>query len=339
MINVGIIGMGHIGRLHFAAAQEVPDLHVSAVATSRPQALPGAQPELRVYPRYENLLRDRQLDAVLICLPTDLHEACAIEAAEHGFHVLCEKPMSLNAAAALRMVKAADHNGRILMVAQVLRFWPHYVRIRELIASGAIGAIRSITAHRLAKYPPWAEWFRDPARSGGCLLDMQVHDVDFLHWVLGYPQQLYATGIRSRNRSWDHVFTTFVYRDLKATTEASYLMPEAWPFAAGLRAVGTKGAIEYSFRVGTNVEERDKASQGLWVYGQSGVVSEPEVSQEDPYIAELRHFAQCVSRREVSPICPPEESYQVMRLMTACRESLENRSVVELHSHATGAGC
>jgi UDP-N-acetylglucosamine 3-dehydrogenase len=337
MINLGIIGMGHIGRIHLEVARRVPNLRVWAVATSRPEAVRRSNPDLMLYPSYTELLGDRQLDAVVICLPTYLHEPCAIEAAERGFHVLCEKPMALDAAAALRMVKAADHNGRILMMAQVLRFWPHYVRIKELIASHAVGSVRWASAYRLAQYPPWADWFRDPAKSGGCLLDLQIHDVDFLHWILGHPHQVYTIGVRSTTKSWDHVFTTLSYPDVQATAEATYLMPNSWPFTTGIRVVGTKGAIEYFFRMGGNVEEREKATQNLRLYGQDGKVSEPAVSNEDPYVAQLRHFAHCVSQREVSPICPPEESYRVMTVMAGCRKSVENRRVVELQRREAGA--
>ncbi|MGO8786016.1 MAG: Gfo/Idh/MocA family protein [Terriglobia bacterium] len=85
--------------------------------------------------------------------------------------------MALDAASAQRILQAVQARDRTLMVAHILRFWAQYARIKELVDAGEIGAIRSITARRLANYPPWGDWFRDPAKSGGSILDLQIHEV------------------------------------------------------------------------------------------------------------------------------------------------------------------
>ena len=212
---------------------------------------------MQIYTRYEELFRDERLDAVIIGLPTDLHEQAVITAAECGRHILCEKPMALDAASAQRMLQAAQAHDRILMVAHILRFWPQYARIKELIDAGEIG-IHPLR-HRLPapEVPALEHWFRDPARSGGCLLDLQIHDVDFVHWILGHPQSVYTVGIQSPTGGWDHVHTTLNYPHAQASIEASSLMPEAWPFTTRILVFGTEGALEYTFRVGTNIQERE----------------------------------------------------------------------------------
>jgi len=338
MVKLGILGMGYIGRIHFEAAQKVPEAQVLAVATRRPAELPNACRDLQVYARAEEMFHDDRLDAVLICLPTYLHEDAVIAAAEAGRHILCEKPMALDAASAERMLKAVQGNGRILMVAQVLRFWPQYACIKQLVDSGELGAIRSITAHRLAKYAPWADWFRDPAKSGGCLLDLQVHDIDFIHWLLGHPSSVYTVGIKSAAGSWDHVHTTLNYPGAQATVEASYLMPEGWPFTTGIHIVGTKGALEYTFRVGANIQERDQASHYFRVCKNDGTTREPEASTEDAFVAQLRYFVKCVAENQPPRVCPPEETCQIMQVMTASRQSAECGKIISLTSDASIRG-
>jgi predicted dehydrogenase len=330
MVNLGIAGMGYIGRVHLEASGKVPGVQVLAVATLEPEEVRAKFPGLQVYPSYPELLRDGRLDAVIICLPTDLHEKATLEAAERGRHILCEKPMGLDAASAQRMLQAAQAHGRILMVAQVLRFWPQYARIKELIEAGEIGSIRSVTAYRLSKFPDWSDWFRNPARSGGCLLDLQVHDVDFIHWLLGHPQSVYTVGIQSPTGSWDHVHTTLNYPQAQASLEASLLMPSSWPFSTGIHVLGTEGALEYTFRVGANIQEREQASHFFRLYKSDGAVSEPRASTEDMFVAQLRYFMQCVTGRQPPRLCPPEETCQVMQVMTASRQSADSGQVIEL---------
>jgi predicted dehydrogenase len=332
MINLGIAGMGFIGRVHLDASRHVLEARVVAVATRRPEKIRDSYPALQIYSHYEDLVRDDRLDAVLICVPTYLHEQVALAAVESGRHILCEKAMALDAPSAQRMLHAAQRHGRILMVAHVLRFWPQYARIKELVDSGEIGAVRSITAERLATYPPWGEWFRDPEKSGGCILDLQVHDVDFIHWILGNPRSVHTVGVQSPMKSWDHVHTTLAYAGAQATIEASLMMPRGWPFSTSIRILGTEGALEYSFRVGTNIQEREEATCFFRLYKSDGTATEPEVTSEDMYVAQLRYFARCIAAREAPLLCPAEESYQVMQVMAASRRSADNGQIIRLDS-------
>jgi predicted dehydrogenase len=330
MLNLGIAGMGYIGRVHLEASRKVAGAQVLAVATLEPDQVREAFPGLQIYPSYPELLRDDRLDAVIICLPTDLHEEATVKAAERGCHILCEKPMALDAASARRMLKAAQVQGRILMVAHVLRFWPQYARIKELIDAGEVGSVRSVTTCRLSKFPHWSDWFRNPARSGGCLLDLQVHDVDFIHWILGHPHSVYTVGVQSPTGCWDHVHTTLTYPHAQASLEASSLMPAAWPFTTGIYVLGTEGALEYTFRVGANIQEREQASHFFRLYKNDGTVSEPTVSTEDMFAAQLRYFLRCVAERQPPRLCPPEETCQVMQVMTASRQSADSGRVIAL---------
>jgi len=330
MVNLGIAGMGYIGRIHLGASRKVPEARVLAVATLQPDRAFESYPGLHIYSNYEELLGDSRLDAVIICLPTDLHEQATVKAAGRGYHLLCEKPMGLDAASAQRMLEAARAHGRILMVAQILRFWPQYARIKELIDSGEIGSLRSVTAQRLSKFPDWSDWFRNPERSGGCLLDLQVHDVDFIHWIMGHPQSVYTVGIQSPSGSWDHVHTMLNYPHAQASLEASLLMPESWPFTSSIRVLGTEGALEYTFRVGANIQEREQASHFFRLYKRDGGVSEPAAAAEDMFVAQLRYFVRCVAERQPPCLCPPEETYQVMQVMNASRQSADSGRVIPL---------
>jgi UDP-N-acetylglucosamine 3-dehydrogenase len=335
MVKLGIMGMGYIGRIHLEASHKLNNARVLAVASLRSEQVRQAYSGLEVYSNYEDLLSDDRLDAIIICLPTFLHEQYVVKAAQCGRHILCEKPFALDVASAGRMLEAANRRGIILMIAQVLRFWPQYVRIKELLTAGAIGSIYSVSAHRLASYPSWGKWFRDPEKSGGCLLDLQVHDVDFTYWILGPPQAVHTTGIRSATGSWDHVFTSLIYSEAVASIESSYLMPDSWPFTAGVRINGSLACLEYNFRVFGNIQERNQAHaecntlNALLLYSSDGSARMLDVTAEDGFVSQLRYFVSCIEQRERPAICPPEQSYQVMRVMDACRQSAESHQIIK----------
>lgn len=331
MIKVGIAGFGHIGKIHGEAVRKVPGVDLAAIATSRPEnAREFCGPDVALFTDYRDLLHSPGLDAVIVCVPTHVHEQYVVEALGQGVSVLCEKPFSLDVASAERMLAAAHRYHSCLMVAQVLRFWPPYVRIKQLAAEGAIGSVRAISASRLATYPPWGDWFRDPGKSGGALLDMQVHDADFIYWLMGLPPEVYAAGLQSTAGSWDQVTTVMRYPVAVATVESTYLMPKSWPFTCGIRVTGTRACVEYSFRVAGNVEKRDQATSSLVMYTNEGEATELTVSKEDMYAAQLQYFANCVAQKQSPDLCPPEETVDVMRVMAACQRSLSTSAPVRL---------
>jgi predicted dehydrogenase len=324
MLNLGIIGLGYMGRTHLGAAEKLDGVQVVAVADARdPGAVRFRGQPIPVYGDASGLLRHEGLGAVAICVPTYLHEECVTAAAAAGKSILCEKPFALHAASAARMLRVAQVFGVRLMIAQVLRFWPHYVRLRQMVRSGEIGAVRTVSAWRLAEYPTWGAWFKDPSLSGGCILDLQVHDIDFVCWLLGAPAAVRSTGRRAPSGAIDHVFTELRYPETLVHIEASYMMPRGWPFRMGIRVNGDNGCLEYVFDVSGNVRERERAVNGLRLYRPDGTMTDIEVSAADSYEEQLRYFCAIAAGNEWPVVCPPEESLGVMRVVDACRESAE----------------
>lgn len=332
MIRLAIAGMGYIGKIHYSASREIPDARVVAVCTSRPDlARQHCDSDVRLYENYHGMLVESRPDAVLVCVPTFLHEEYVAKALAHGCHVLCEKPFALNARVAERLIEARERAGVVLMVAQVLRFWPQYVAVKQMVEQGKLGSINVIHAYRLASYPPWGDWFRDPQKSGGCLLDVQVHDVDYVYWLLGKPREVQTTGIKSERGSWDYVSTTLHYESAIATIESSFLMPDSWPFSCAVRTCGTKAAAEYNFRVSGNINQREQAKDELLLYPAGADARSVVVQRADMYAAQLGHFVECVRKNQCSSVSPLQQNLDVMRIMDASLESAESGRPVTLH--------
>ncbi len=212
MIRVGLIGLGGVGRIHFDCWRKCPDAKLVAISSRDPKKLAGewagqdfnlgsqtAQQvdlsDLAKYARFEDLIADKNVDVVDICLPTPMHAAVGIAALRAGKHVLCEKPMALSLDECAAMERAAAESGRHLMIAHCLRYWPHFAKAKEIIESGKYGRAVYANFSRTSGAPTWSGggWFMRPEESGG-VLDMHIHDIDIALWWFGPPAKISASG-------------------------------------------------------------------------------------------------------------------------------------------------
>jgi len=208
MLKLGIIGVGGLGQLHLKNYLKRCDIQIVALAT-RTGKIGNGQTNLSesgqslvpagavVHTGYEKVCDDPHIDVVSINLPTDLHASAAIRALENGKHVFCEKPMARHPADATRILAAAKSSGKLLMIGHCLRFFPEYVAVDAIIRSGQYGKAIGASFTRSSGMPIWGSemWFTNPARSGGAVIDLHIHDVDTALWWWGAPAKIEATGI------------------------------------------------------------------------------------------------------------------------------------------------
>lgn len=229
----------------------------------------------RAYDSYEALVADPDVDIVYISTPHPAHAENAILALENGCHVLIEKPITLNRAEAARIRDVAADKGLLAMEAMWTRYLPHMVRIRELLAEGALGEIRAVTVDHTQKISD------DPAHrlnaielGGGALLDLGIYPISFTWDVLGAPSTIQAAARLQDTGTDAEVATIFTYPGGQLATTISSSRG-AGPNAASI--VGTDARIDIdrvwytptSFRLvapdGTVLEsfESDVISRGM----------------------------------------------------------------------------
>jgi predicted dehydrogenase len=274
------------------------------------------------------IINDPSIDAISNTLPTHLHPQYTIAALQAGKHVLLEKPFGLTVADCDAMIVAGQKSKKMLMLAHVLRFWPEYVALIDFVHSGAIGKPLSAVASRLSVPPGWADWFADPALSGGAVLDLMVHDFDALNWVFGKPIAIYARGQQARPNLWNHILTIVDYGAAQGSIEGSEMLPKDYPFTMTLKVLCEGGSVEFAFRAGgVSVEMGGGSTLNVYEPGRSYKL---ESKPGDAYEIQAAYFVDCVRQQKQPTICTPEQGRLAVQLCNAARESLETGKLVSL---------
>jgi predicted dehydrogenase len=226
MVRIGLAGIGFMGLIHFLAAKRLKDAAVTAIHTRDPKKLagdwrgvrgnfgpPGEVMDLSPihrHGRFEDLLADPDVDLVDICTPTVQHEAMTIAALAAGKHVLVEKPIALETAAADRMVAAAAKSGKLLMVGHVLPFFPEFAFLADAVHSRRYGAFLGGQFKRVISRPDWSATIGDTSQTGGPAIDLHIHDTHFIRLISGMPRQVIATG-RVESGAVTHINALYLY--------------------------------------------------------------------------------------------------------------------------------
>jgi predicted dehydrogenase len=198
-INLGVIGLGFIGKVHLRNCLNLKSVRVVAAADTSKKALNYAKAfgVKKLFTDYRELLKLKDLDAVIISLPNYLHAESAISAMEEGKHVFLEKPLARNPEEGREIVSAAEKSGVKFMVGYPFRFATEFVDLKNQIESGVLGDIQLAYAvdiasgpffHRAETHAPipvpeW--WFNKELTGGGALIDLGCHMINLLRWYLG----------------------------------------------------------------------------------------------------------------------------------------------------------
>ncbi len=323
VFRVGVIGSGFAAReLHLPALSKIADVELKAVFgipyedalyLAKLYNIPKATDDWR------SIINDPSIDVVLVATPTYTHREIAVEAVKAGKHVMLEKPIALTIRDGEEVVKAYEAGKVKLMVAHCLRFWPEYVRARELIMGGRIGEPRVARAYRLSSHP--GRWFRFQNLSGGVAVDMSIHDLDYLRWVLGNVTRVYARGgVYSSTSvdSIDHFMALLEFENgAVAYVEGSWAMPRNYPFTTYLEVVGTKGLLTVDNQSTATVEAYLGGS--TFRYGPFF---------KDAYYQEWVAFINWIDKG-VKPPIEPQDAVEALRLALAINKSIAEGRVVK----------
>lgn len=184
-VRVCVIGLGRAGLIHarnFAAA--VPEAELAVVVDPNPEALESALKEIhpgKCLTQWQEGVLEKDIDAIVVATPTDLHKEIVVAAAQSGKHILCEKPMALNSEECDLMIEAVEKNRVKLQIGFMRRYDRSFLEAKERIARGEIGDVVLVKSLTHGPSIPKA-WQYDVARSNGPLAEVNSHDIDILRW-------------------------------------------------------------------------------------------------------------------------------------------------------------
>lgn len=333
MINVGIIGMGMMGGAHAPQYLRHPNAKLVALADQRPErrnadeALAGNIKELagtleisevERFAEGHDLIAETDVDVIDVCLPTYLHPEYVIAALESGRHVLCEKPMALTPQLADEMIAAAEANDRYLMVGQCLRFWPEYQVLHDAVENETYGELRSLNMYRHGGLPIWSwnNWYLDEARSGGMILDLHIHDTDYVNYLLGTPDTIQAVGQHHERGGYRIVHACYSYDDGPQVHMHAGWSPAQIPFRMGFDAWFERGFLRYE----------NYAQPTLKVF-KNFEAAEAELVEFEPgsgYYNEIAYFLDCIENETPPTTCPPQSARDSVALIHREIDAIEN---------------
>ncbi len=327
-VRWGILGVAKINERLIPAFHRAANAELRAIASRSLERARAAAAQNRIpvaYGRYEQLLDDRDIDAVYNPLPNSLHAEWTLKAAERGKHVLCEKPLAGDVVEAERVVTfCRQHNVRLMDGFM----WPHHPRthrLRQLLDAGGIGPVRRVTGAFTFPLDPDPTNIRlQPDLAGGSLLDVGCYPVYGARWVFGAePVRVYATA------EWQHGVDMSMNGALEFADGRTALFDCGFrlPFRGYLEIVGSEGTVWLSdmwlppSRAVFHVLRDDKPPEEVAIDG------------EDQIVHMIQNFSRAVlENRDTVPA--PEQALGTQRVLDALRLSAKERRPVALLPHA-----
>lgn len=336
MVNVGLIGLGFIGLTHLDVYQKLSNARVVAISDKIPGRLNGSErmagniegqaqggfdyASARQYDEGMKLIDDPDVQAVDICLPTPLHVPYAIAALKKGKHVLSEKPMARDSKTAKQYVAAAKKAKTIAMVALCMRFWPGWDWLKDAVRDGRYGKVRSAIFRRLCVIPQTPLYF-DPDACGGAILDLHIHDVDFIQYLFGMPRSVFARGYSHYTGGIDHVVAHYEYDDVPlVVAEGGWSMSKTFPFTMQYTINFERATATYVIgdRPPLTICENDKPPY------------HPELRPGMGYQYEIEYFLKCVETGTRPATVTIEDAARAVTIVEAATKSVRTGKVVRV---------
>jgi UDP-N-acetylglucosamine 3-dehydrogenase len=327
MLRIGLVGAGGMANLHANCYANIPNTILAGVYDIRPDAATAlaARHDAKSYSDFDTMLTDVRPDVVDVCCPTPWHADYVCRAAERAKElnlrgIVTEKPMARTVEECERMIATCRTADIPLFVAHVVRFFPEFALAKREVESGAVGVPAAIRTRRGGPMPrAWNDWYADFGLSGGCILDLIIHDFDWLRWTFGEVERVYAKGLTdSHLPAFDYALVTLRFESgAIAHVEGTWADPGG--FKATLEIAGDKGLLEYNFNQPTGTPFRSALADGD--DPRAGVDIPESPVAINPYQVELQHFADCI-HNGVAPSITPEDGMEAVRIAMAALESI-----------------
>jgi predicted dehydrogenase len=338
-VNVGVVGLGFMGVMHIKAYQQLRSARLTAVCDPVRQPVNGlltdpggnvgdAAPvklnmkQVSVYRDLDEMLADPNIDLVDVCVPTHLHVAVTTAALESGKHVICEKPLARTSALAREIVTAAKKARGYFMPAMCMRFWPGWSWLRPAIEEKTYGKVLAARFRRMAEPPGWGrENYFKGTESGGALLDLHIHDTDFVQFCFGRPRSVFSSGLSRFSGAIDHVVTQYQFASgVLVSAEGSWLVAPGGGFNMSYTVHFENAMADYDFSRGA---EALKLFEG----------KRPRVVKckgPDGYARELQHMIESIQNGQPPTVVTGPDALSAVQICEAEERSAQTGQLVKV---------
>jgi predicted dehydrogenase len=338
MVRVGIAGLGFMGSRLLNCFRALREVRVVSICDNDKTRLKSREKitgniagnesalDLRcvaLYTDFEKMLAEQKLDAVSIALPTYMHRDFAVKALEAGVHVFCEKPMAMNVRDCEEMIASAKANRKILQIGHCIRFWPEYAVARKIVKSGKFGKVLAASLRRISPVPGWSwkNWLVNADKSGGAIMDMHIHDADYIQYLFGLPSLVRSQAVVGPSGGFDYVSTQYVYEDRKVVSaEGGFVASPGFKFEMSFVISLEKATVVYDCR----------CKPTLLLYPAKGKSIASKIESGDGWSREIEHFAKKITGKKVPRIISPIDSLNAVKIVLAEKRSAETKKEVRI---------
>ena len=340
MVNVAVVGLGFMGVTHIKSYLHLKHARLAAIcdAVRLPvngdfstiignikdgESLKLDMSGIRATKDLNELLADPAIDLIDLCVPTPTHPKLAALALKAGKHVVCEKPLARTSALAREIVGAAAQASGYFMPAMCMRFWPGWSWLKTAIAEETYGPLKAARFRRMSEPPAWGrEAYFNGAASGGALLDLHIHDTDFVQFLFGRPKAVFSQGFTYYSGAIDHVVTQYtVASGASVSAEGSWMMSDGFGFNMAYTVVFERATADYDLSRGADALK-------LFEKGKGARVVPPELG--DGYVGELGYMLDCIEQRRAPQKVTAQDGLSAVEICEAEEESIRTGQPVTL---------
>ena len=339
-VNVGVVGIGFMGVTHIKSYRQIPGARVAAICDAVRLPVDGDlsniagniggagglkldMKQVRAYRDFDQLLENPDIDLIDLCVPTPLHRPLSVAALNAGKHVLCEKPLARTAAQAREVVRAASKARGYFMPAMVLRFWPEWAWVKQAIDQRTYGRVLAARFRRVTSAPGWSrETYLKGAQSGGALLDLHIHDTDFVQFCFGRPRSVFSGGLSRYSGAIDYVVTQY-----RVASGAAVFAEGSWLMTPGF---GFNMAYTVNFENATADYDMARGADALRLYEPDRPPRTLKCGGEDGYVGELRHMVEAIRSGTPPTVVTAQEGLSAVEICEAEEKSIKLGKVVTL---------
>lgn len=327
MINLAVIGVGVMGSNHVRVLSELENTNLVAISDIDEEKLNKAVSKYNIKNTYKNhkeMLKREKLDGVIVAVPSVFHKEVVLDCVKKGVNILVEKPIAHTPEDAQEMIDKAKEKRIIFTVGHIERFNPVVTKIKEFINEGMLGKIYLVNSVRNGPFPKRLYGFQE-----GVLIDLSVHDIDIIRYLVGDINRVYSQMIFSGKQE---IYTKSLFQingDIRGSAEFSWVSPKK---IRVIEIFGIKGMLrgDYQNQALSFYENSDEADTALTKGSISeGKIIKYPINKQEPLKIELEHFIDCIINNK-KPIVDPEDAKRALEIALSIYESGKHNKVVQI---------